>query len=205
MLDFLLCATAPLSPQLAAEAEARFGAALYEIYGCTEAGQVATRRTVETPEWRAFRDVRLRREEGAVWVGGGHVEAEVALGDVIELRGPETFLLHGRTADLVNIAGKRTSLSNLNYHLNSIAGVRDGVFVMPDEEGGGVTRLMAFVVAPDLGSEALTNALRQRIDTAFLPRPLCFVDALPRNATGKLPREALSRLVSQAAGKAGQR
>jgi acyl-coenzyme A synthetase/AMP-(fatty) acid ligase len=203
-VDFLLCATAPLSPQLAAEAEARFGAALYEIYGCTEAGQVATRRTVETPEWRAFRDVKLRQEGGAVWVGGGHVEAEVALGDVIELRGPETFLLHGRTADLVNIAGKRTSLSNLNYHLNSIEGVLDGVFVMPDEEGGGVTRLMAFVVAPGMTSEALTSALRQRIDAAFLPRPLCFVDALPRNATGKLPREALSRLVSQAAGKAGQ-
>ena len=35
------------------------------------------------------------------------------------------------------------------------------------------------------------NALRQRIDAAFLPRPLCLVDALPRNATGKLPRQAL--------------
>jgi acyl-coenzyme A synthetase/AMP-(fatty) acid ligase len=203
-LDFLLCATAPLSPQLAAEAEARFCAALYEIYGCTEAGQVATRRTVETPEWQAFRDVKLRQADGAVWVGGGHVEAEVALGDVIELCGAETFLLHGRMADLVNIAGKRTSLSNLNYHLNSIAGVLDGVFVMPDEEGGGVTRLMAFVVAPGLTNEALTNALRQRMDAAFLPRPLCFVDALPRNATGKLPREALSRLMSHAAGKVGQ-
>jgi acyl-coenzyme A synthetase/AMP-(fatty) acid ligase len=203
-LDFLLCATAPLSPQLAAEAEARFGTALYEIYGFTEAGQVATRRTVETPEWQTFSDIKLRQVDGAVWVCGGHVEAEVAPSDVIELRGPETFLLHGRTADLVNIAGKRTSLSNLNYHLNAIDGVLDGVFVMPAEEDRGVTRLMAFVVAPGISSEALTSALRQRIDAAFLPRPLCFVDALPRNATGKLPREALSRLLSQVAGKAGQ-
>src|SRR5687767_15544824 len=45
-LDFLLCATAPLGLQLAATAETRFGAPLYEIYGCTEAGQVATRRTI---------------------------------------------------------------------------------------------------------------------------------------------------------------
>src|SRR2546421_11978137 len=43
-LDFLLCATAPLAPQLASEAETRFRAPLHEIYGCTEAGQVATRR-----------------------------------------------------------------------------------------------------------------------------------------------------------------
>ena len=37
-------------------------------------------------------------------------------------------------------------------------------------------------------------ALRERIDPAFLPRPLCLVDELPRNATGKLPRGALDEL-----------
>jgi len=39
--EFVLCATAPLAPQLAVAAEARFGVPLYEIYGCSEAGQVA--------------------------------------------------------------------------------------------------------------------------------------------------------------------
>src|SRR5664279_2969289 len=42
--ELVLCATAPLSPQPAARAENAFGAPLVEIYGCTEAGQVATRR-----------------------------------------------------------------------------------------------------------------------------------------------------------------
>ncbi|HEX9584102.1 MAG TPA: AMP-binding protein [Gammaproteobacteria bacterium] len=194
--DFLLCATAPLSPQLAARAEARFGAPLYEIYGCTEAGQVATRRTVETDEWRALPAVTLRTDSKGTWVKGGHVETEVLLADVIELRGRAKFLLHGRTADLVNIAGKRTSLAHLNYHLNSIEGVRDGVFVTPDEEGEAVARLMAFVVAPGHTSETLMNALRQRIDAAFLPRPLCIVDALPRGATGKLPRQSLNQIAA---------
>lgn len=196
--DFLLCATAPLSPQLAAQAEARFAAPLYEIYGCTEAGQIASRRTVETDEWRALRGLALRTDDSGTWVGGGHVEQEVLLGDVIELRGRSRFLLHGRTADLVNIAGKRASLAHLNYHLNSIEGVRDGAFVMPAEEGGGVPRLMAFVVAPGVERAAILAALRRRIDPAFLPRPLCFVDALPRNATGKLPRQALDELARKA-------
>ena len=98
------------------------------------------------------------------------------LSDVIELRGPDRFLLHGRNADLVNIAGKRTSLANLNYHLNSIEGVRDGVFIMPEDNGEGVTRLMALAVAPGLTSGSLMQALRQRIDAAFLPRPLRLVD-----------------------------
>ena len=51
-LDLVLCATAPLSPQLAARAEQKLGAPLVEIYGCTEAGQVATRRTTAGAEWR---------------------------------------------------------------------------------------------------------------------------------------------------------
>ena len=194
--DFLLCATAPLSPQLAAQAEARFGAPLHEIYGCTESGGIASRRTVQTNEWRAMSDVTLRTDEKGTWVRGGHVESEVLLADVIELRGRGRFLLLGRTADLVNIAGKRTSLAHLNYHLNSIEGVRDGAFVVPEQEGEAVTRLTAYVVAPGLTSEALLAALRQRIDAAFLPRPLHFVDALPRNETGKLPHLALSQIAA---------
>ena len=202
-LDFLLCATAPLSPQLAAEAEARFAVPLYEIYGCTEAGQVASRRPAQTHEWRPLPGVAFFQNEKGTWVKGGHVENEVLLADVIELRNRNAFLLHGRTADLVNIAGKRTSLAHLNFQLNSIEGVRDGTFVMPEEDDGTVTRLTAFVVAPGLVSETIMAALRQRIDAAFLPRPLCFVESLPRNGTGKLPRMALDDLVARQAAKAG--
>lgn len=195
--DFLLCATAPLSPQLAAQAEARFAAPLYEIYGCTEAGQIASRRTVEAGEWHAMRGVKLRVDDQGTWATGGHVETPVLLADVIEMRGRAGFLLHGRTADLVNIAGKRTSLAHLNYHLNSIPGVLDGAFVVPEEGGEAVTRLVAFVVAPGHTASTLMEAMRQRIDAAFLPRPLYFVDALPRNSTGKLARRPLSRITAE--------
>ncbi len=198
-VDFLLCATAPLSRQLAAQAEARFAAPVHEIYGCTESGGIACRRTVETGEWRAMRDVKLRTDGKRTWVKGGHVGREVALADVVELRGRGKFVLHGRTADLVNIAGKRTSLAHLNYHLNSVEGVRDGAFVLPEQQGVAVTRLMAYVVAPALTGEALMDALRQRIDAAFLPRPLHFVDALPRNEVGKLPRQSLSEFEAERA------
>jgi acyl-coenzyme A synthetase/AMP-(fatty) acid ligase len=201
--DLVLCATAPLSPELAAQAEARFGAPLYEIYGCTESGGIASRRTIETGEWRAMTDVTLRTDGKGTWVTGGHVEIEVPLADVIELRGRGRFLLHGRTADLVNIAGKRTSLAHLNYHLNSIEGVCDGAFVVPEQESEAVTRLAAYVVAPGLSTEVLMNALRQRIDAAFLPRPLHFVDVLPRNETGKLPRQALDEFETELARRAG--
>lgn len=198
-LDFLVCATAPLSPQLAVAAQQRFAVRLHEVYGCTEAGQVATRCTAQTPEWQTLDGVELREDEHGTWVRGGHIEAEVLLNDVIEVRGTDRFLLHGRMSDLVNIAGKRTSLANLNYYLTSIDGVLDGVFVMPDEHGDGVTRLTALVVAPHLTSDAVMQALRRRVDAAFLPRPLRMVRSLPRNSTGKLTREALEVLVAELA------
>jgi acyl-coenzyme A synthetase/AMP-(fatty) acid ligase len=195
--DLVLSATAPLSPQLAAAVEARLGAPLLEIYGSTETGQIASRRTTQSPEWRLYPGVTLAAREDGMWASGGHVEQPIVLADEIEILDAERFLLHGRTADLVNIAGKRSSLGYLNHQLNAVRGVVDGAFYMPDEkqaDGDGVSRLMAFVVAPGMDRAALLAALRERIDAIFLPRPLVLLDELPRNSNGKLPREALQAL-----------
>src|SRR5581483_7673544 len=135
-----------------------------------------------------------------ILVGGGHVPREVPFSDLVEMRGADAFTLAGRSADLVNIAGKRTSLAYLTHQLNAVPGVRDGVFFMPAERHDGITRLVAFAVAPSLRREELLAALRERVDPVFLPRPLYFVDSLPRNETGKLPREALVALAARCAG-----
>ncbi len=195
-IEAMVSATAPLSVGLARIAEERTGAAVYEIYGCTEAGQVATRRPTLGAEWEAFDGLRLTQDGERACVSGGHVEAPTPLQDVIEVRGDgRHFLLHGRSADMVNIAGKRNSLGYLNHQLTSIQGVADGAFFLPDEhEADGVTRLMAFAVAPGLTSAQVMAELRRRIDAAFMPRPLLLVAALPREATGKLPRESLLAL-----------
>jgi acyl-coenzyme A synthetase/AMP-(fatty) acid ligase len=47
------------------------------------------------------------------------------------------------------------------------------------------------VVAPTLDEAKILASLRGAVDPVFLPRPLRRVDTLPRNAAGKLPREAL--------------
>jgi acyl-coenzyme A synthetase/AMP-(fatty) acid ligase len=196
-VDLLLSATAPLSPQLAGDAEQRFGAPLKEIYGCSEAGQLATRHLLASAHWRLMGDIRLRQDERGTWASGGHVPGDILLADVIELVDRERFILHGRTADLINIAGKRTSLAHLDLQLNAIPGVRDGAFLMPDDEDDRVVRLTAFAVAPGRTARDILDALQARIDAAFLPRPLHLVDSLPRNATGKIPRDALLALAAR--------
>ena len=195
-LDLIVSATAPLTQDLAREVEAKFRTTLLEIYGSTETGQIALRRTAETAVWRLWPGVRLRVSDNQVFAHGGHVEQLTAMQDVIETMGDDEFLLHGRTADLVNIAGKRSSFGYLNAQLNAIPGVIDGVFFLREGATGstGVARLGAVVVAPTLSAAALNDSLRQRIDPVFLPRPLILVERLPRNATGKLPQQALQRL-----------
>jgi len=200
-VDLLLCSTAPLARQLAADAERRFEARLLEIYGSTETGQIAIRRTTHTPEWQLWTGVSLELEADGSRARGGHIEQPTLLPDVLEMTGPASFLLHGRASDLVNIAGKRSSLAYLNHQLNSIPGVEDGAFfhgAEPSDSHTGVARVAACVVAPALDAARLLEALRERIDAVFLPRPLLFVARLPRNDSGKLPLAALQSLAAQA-------
>ncbi len=192
-LDLVMSATAPLSRDLARTVEEKYRAPLQEIYGSTETGQIAMRRTAATAAWHLWPGVRLSVVNDRAFAQGGHIEQLTPLCDVIEITGAEEFLLHGRTADLVNVAGKRSSLGYLNAQLNAIPGVIDGAFFLREDETGstGVTRLGAAVVAPGLSAAGLTEQLRQLIDPVFLPRPLLMVEQLPRNATGKLPQQAL--------------
>ena len=198
-MDLVISATAPLDQALARAVEAKFSVALREIYGSTETGQIAMRRTAESAAWRLWPGVRLSVSNDQVFAHGGHVEQLTAMQDIIEIIGSDEFLLHGRTADLVNVAGKRSSFGYLNAQLNAIPGVTDGVFFLRESSTGstGVTRLGAVVVAPTLSAAALTEDLRQRIDPVFLPRPLIFVERLPRNATGKLPQQELQHLANR--------
>ena len=197
-LSRIVSATAPLSADLASRAEEIFHCHVMEIYGCTEAGSMASRRTVEGDLWRFYDGISSEERDGVVYVRGEHLPEPVPLNDFIEEQIDSRFKLLGRHADLVNIAGNRASLSDLNLKLNAIEGVRDGVFIMPDKQADeDVWRLAALVVAPDLEKKEILTALAERINPVFLPRPLYKVESLPRNAMGKLPREALSELLEQ--------
>ncbi len=190
-----LSATAPLDMPLAAQAEAATGAPVHEIYGSTESSQLATRRTTAGAEWTLMPGVRLEQEGDTTWASGGHVEGRVALADILALHEDGRFTLQGRHADMVNLAGKRTSLAYLNHQLRTIPGVQDGAFFLPDEEEAArAGRLVAFAVAPVGERAALLAALRTRIDPIFMPRPLVLVEAIARNATGKIARSTLEAL-----------
>lgn len=195
-LAMILCATAPLGAALAAEAEAAFGCPVQEIYGCTETGAIATRRTAAGARWRPYDSVRLHCDGGHCRAEADFLRGAVALNDVIELQ-DDGFILLGRDSDMVNIAGKRASLGDLTHRLLDIPGVEDAALIVQDEERDRGGRLCAVVVAPQLSEQAILDALRPRLDAVFMPRPLYRVERLPRNETGKLPRAELLALLQQ--------
>lgn len=197
-LELIVSAAAPLPKEMAIAAETRFSTRLLEVYGFTEAGMVATRRTAETEVWRTMRDIVIEQSESGWTFRGGHVHGSVAASDLISSRRMDEFVLEGRAQDIVNIAGKRASLADLNHKLLEVPGVQDGAFHLPVAADDRVARLMAFVVAPTLSEEQIVAALRRAIDPVFLPRPLIKVQALPRAPTGKLPLDNLRALEAQA-------
>lgn len=190
----IVSSTMSLPPAAATAAETRWKAPVVEIYGSTETGALATRRTASEEHWHPLPDVTLRTQDGGVVAEGPRVGAPMRLGDILEFAPDGRFLWRGRVADLVKVAGKRASLAALERRLQEIDGVDDGAFFVPDATGDEVKRLAAFYVSSTLEPEAVVEALRQAVDAVFVPRPLFRVARLPRNANGKLTRSALSEL-----------
>lgn len=191
----VLCSTAPLPQETAQRVEELGGAPVFEIYGSTETGAIATRRSARTQVFEAVAGIEISIAGDQAIARDGHLPVPVELNDVLQASGSGRFVVQGRASDLVKVGGKRSSLGALTAELNRIPGVVDGVFWLPDVAQG-EARLAAFAVAPAMEKAAIIAQLRDRIDPVFLPRPLLLVDALPRNAAGKLSRDALKALAA---------
>jgi acyl-coenzyme A synthetase/AMP-(fatty) acid ligase len=147
-LSFILSSAAPLPPAVAQEAESLFAARVFEYYGSTETGAIASRRQQDGDGWHTFDGVRVRPHTEGFEVEADYFTESVVLNDVVEIADATRFRLVGRNSDLVKIGGKRTSLLYLNQQLQEIAGVADGAFMLEEGTDGREPRLAAFVVAP---------------------------------------------------------
>jgi acyl-coenzyme A synthetase/AMP-(fatty) acid ligase len=193
----VVSATAPLPLELAAAAEQRFGTFVLEVFGSTETCVFASRRPTVDEDWSLYAGVALHPQPDGTSIEAPQLSTPVTLADIVSLSdGGRRFRLRGRHADMLEIAGKRASLSDLSRRLLAIPGVLDGVvFQLDAADALGVHRIAALAVAPGLDEHTILDALRRAVDPLFLPRPLRLVSALPRNETGKLPRAALLELV----------
>lgn len=197
----VISATAPLDATLATATEQCFNTGLREIYGCTEAGSMATRASTQTQAWQLLDGFSLQPTDAGVLASAPHLAETALLQDQLHLHADGRFALLGRNADMINVAGKRASLADLTVKLLAIDGVRDGVIFLPNNmslsnNAQDHQRPVGLVVS-DLPEKTILQQLAQHMDAAFLPRPLRKIAHLPRNETGKLTHAVLQNLWNQ--------
>lgn len=190
-----LCATSPLSTSLAKEVETLFQGDLLEVYGCTEMGSLAYRPTSREDTWTSFSGFEFSLNSEHTTVSAEHVEVQTELQDKLLFSESGKFQLMGRTGDLINVGGKRGSLAQINEAIQSIPDVIDSAVFIPNCEEHTSERPVALVVShtPQLSKSDIGAAIRRSMDPVFVPRPILFVQALPRNENSKLPKAELNR------------
>ncbi len=200
-IAFIISATATLNKTLAQQAQTRMHAKINEIFGCTEAGSIASRLTIETDIWTMYSHMKLVDNNRHIEIKADHLRDTTVLNDNIKLISDDQFIHLGRSNDMVNIAGKRESLANLTLKLQELENVKDGTFFIPysntDNDNSNALRLSAFVIAPDKTEKEIIDQLAQKMDPVFLPRPLYKVEQLPYNDTGKLTLSSLRTLYQE--------
>lgn len=189
----VVASTMPLAATLAHQVETLLEAPVYEIYGSTETGAIATRRTTESSSWSPLPGVRLESISHCTQVWGKHFSSPQRLGDQVTIDDGGSFVLLGREADLIKIAGRRASLSGLNELLQEMPGLGDGVFYLPSTDNP-AERLVLIHSGQALERAFMDAWLRERMDAAFLPRTIIRVDRLPRSGAGKIPRASLDEI-----------
>ena len=202
-LERIISASAPLPQELAQEAENRFHAPVMEIYGSTETGSIASRRTISPQPWQLYDGLTLTADpdDDQTHICEAPHATPYPLNDIITMQGARHFHLADRKGDLLKIAGKRTSYGALNRTLLQTEGVTDGCFAPLfseqelKEDRPEPARLQAFIVTRTDDTTAIMKALRQHVDPVFMPRRLVRLPSLPRNPVGKLTRQALDGLV----------
>lgn len=199
----VLSATAPLPLGQAERLEVRSDLKVMEIYGSTETGSLATRRTTHGETWTPSAGFRLKQTPQNCVAVAPHLPNPVPLGDEVEIKSDGRFVLLGRTGDMVSIRGKRNRLSSLNAILAEAPGIVDGVFLHVKKQE---SDLLAIAVVPHERSaqseadlkQAIRRHLMRYVEPSFVPKRILILDALPRTPTGKLSNEKINVLAKKA-------
>ena len=206
---------APLADSCAERLRDHWGHAPIEIYGSTETGGVAWRAwsgSAERPYWRLLPSVQTElREEPTgmrLWVKSGFTWQSdwMATGDLARRHEDGRLVLLGRADDVVKLADKRVSLSEMrtrlmahawveNVRLLLLAGPRRSIGAVVVLNAAGRRQLAANGKLPT--SRELRNWLRRSYEPVLLPRKWRFPETLPDNDMGKIGHARLQQLFAR--------
>lgn len=138
-------------------------------------GERTSRSFVQNPQHSRYADIGYRT------------------GDLV--RSDESGMLHfkGRADFQIKHMGYRIELEEIESALGTFPDIRECA-VIYDKLSDELGQIIAYVALDDLGvAEDLRNRLRELVPPYMLPRRFVCLDALPKNANGKIDRVALRR------------
>ena len=202
-LPFVLSAGGPLSAEAKATLKAWSPSTIYEIYGSTETGVVASRAhkdSEETPDWTLI-DEGVLNETTEGWVLSSPLltNGVLTLDDRLTMTGERTFRLLGRRDRVVKIGEVRLSLTEVERVVERRLGLV--IRALPIEQGE--RTVIGAVVNEKLSSQwqgalpdrrAVTKALYGVLDLLARPRLWRSVEDWPINAQGKVETQRLLEL-----------
>ncbi|MFI5779151.1 AMP-binding protein [Nocardia sp. NPDC051570] len=123
----------------------------------------------------------------------GEVDGMLDTGDVGYLDATGRLFVAGRDDEMIISGGENVFPRPVEEALSHLPQISEVAVVgVPDREFG--QRLAAFVVKRDgfgLDPDMIRNYIRHRLGRFSVPRDVTFLDALPRNATGKILKRTL--------------
>jgi acyl-coenzyme A synthetase/AMP-(fatty) acid ligase len=197
-LDRIFSSGAPLPRETYETLEAQLGWRVTEALGSSETGGIAYR---ESPDaaWTLFDGVAVSiDDEGRMLVDSPFLDPSGARpfvsGDRIERAGDRGFRLLGRADGVIKVGGTRISVAELEHRLLAIGGIEDAAALAVEVGGSRGVEVWAVLVGKGHDAASIRKALVPFLDPVVVPRRVRFVDALPRDANGKVRRASLRAL-----------
>ncbi|MEX1200728.1 MAG: AMP-binding protein [Methylophaga sp.] len=206
----VISSTAPLSLENSLQVADMLQAPVTEIYGSSETGALAWRRQQSDDEsalWQPLAHVELSKaNDGSLSVLFSHDAIQVNLADQVEFFPQDRFNLQGRKDQIVKVEGKRVSLNEMNTLLQASDLVKQAQVLTLARHR---IEMAAVIVLSDAGNALLHQAGRKSVIAALkkqlsdhfeavvTPKRWRFVDALPFNSQGKLPKQNLIELFAK--------
>jgi O-succinylbenzoic acid--CoA ligase len=119
-------------------------------------------------------------------------------GDLGKLDERGRLHVHGRRTDLIVTGGENVYPAEVEHALEGFPGVEAaGVFAVPDAEWGQLVAAALVMRGALPAHSAFAAFVAARLAPHKWPRRICFVEALPRTAAGKLDRSRLGEFARQ--------
>ena len=182
-----------------------------EIYGSTETGGIAWRKQKTNPLWRPFPCVSISAAPDNTFTARSpYFDGTVTGGDLIACTDEGLFTLLGRVDSTVKIEGRRIDLKDIDAKLSALSGCADchTIYHKTNRREQTVSFIVLKKDSPlytlyledeQAAKKHIQDYLYTYFDKTLAPRKIYILDAIPKNAMGKINHAQLESLLNRTA------